>query len=132
LSELEHAVLSDAFDPMTTARQFTLAMSDGGQIARQPRLTRILAKEMPHSRLRVVGIDTYMSLGGITGTSLIEFLGQRLGLRKVMAPAPTVTTEIKLVKCSNWTVESVYQNLPRRVGRRTFSAANGGVGGRRA
>jgi DNA-binding transcriptional LysR family regulator len=70
LSELEHAVLSDAFDPMTTARQFTLAMSDGGQIARLPRLTRILAKEMPHSQLRVVGIDTYMSLGGITGTEV--------------------------------------------------------------
>jgi len=67
LSELERAVQSDAFDPATTTRQFTLAMSDAGQIAYLPRLMKVLAKEMPCSQLRVVGIDTYISSGGITG-----------------------------------------------------------------
>jgi len=67
LSELERAVQSDAFDPATTTRQFTLAMSDAGQIAFLPRLMKVLAKEMPRSQLRVVGIDTYISSGGITG-----------------------------------------------------------------
>lgn len=70
LNELERAVQSDAFDPTTTTKQFTLAISDAGQIARLPRLAKLLAKEMPHSQLRVVGVDTYMSSGGITGTEV--------------------------------------------------------------
>jgi len=70
LNELERAVQSDAFDPTTTTKQFTLAISDAGQIARLPRLARLLAKEMPHSQLRVVGVDTYMSSGGIAGTEV--------------------------------------------------------------
>ena len=70
LSELERAVHGDGFDPATTTRQFTLAVSDAGQIAHVPRLTALLAKEMPHARLRVVGIDTYMSSGGIAGTEV--------------------------------------------------------------
>jgi DNA-binding transcriptional LysR family regulator len=70
LSELERVVQGDNFDPATTTKQFTLAMSDGGQITHLPRLTRLLAKEMPHSQLRVVGVDTYLSTGGITGTEV--------------------------------------------------------------
>ena len=67
LSELERAVQKDAFDPATTTRQFTLAIADAGQIARLPRMVRFLAKEMPRARLRVVGIDTYLSSGGLAG-----------------------------------------------------------------
>jgi DNA-binding transcriptional LysR family regulator len=70
LNELERAVESDAFDPTTTTRQFTLAISDASQIARLPRLAKLLAAEMPHSQLRVVGVDTYMSSGGIAGTEV--------------------------------------------------------------
>jgi DNA-binding transcriptional LysR family regulator len=70
LSDLERVVQSDAFDPATTTRQFTLAMSDAGQIARLPGLTKLLAREMPHCQLRVVGVDTYMSSGGIAGTEV--------------------------------------------------------------
>jgi DNA-binding transcriptional LysR family regulator len=70
LSELERVVQADSFDPATTTKQFTLAISDAGQIARLPRLTRALAREMPRSQLRVVGVDTYMSTGGITGTEV--------------------------------------------------------------
>jgi DNA-binding transcriptional LysR family regulator len=70
LGELERVVQGDTFDPTRTTKQFTLAISDAGQIARLPRLTRFLAKEMPHAQLRVVGVDTYMSSGGITGTEV--------------------------------------------------------------
>jgi len=70
LSELERAVQSDAFDPATARRQFTLALSDAGQIAHLPRLMKVLAKEIPYSQLRVVGIDTYISSGGIMGTEV--------------------------------------------------------------
>jgi DNA-binding transcriptional LysR family regulator len=67
LSELERAVQSEPFDPATTTRQFTLAISDAGQVARLPQLTGLLANEMPNCQLRVVGVDTYISSGGIAG-----------------------------------------------------------------
>jgi DNA-binding transcriptional LysR family regulator len=70
LTELERAVQPDAFDPATTNRQFTLAMADAGQLSRLPLLTKSLAKEMPRAQLRVVGIDTYLSSGGITGAEV--------------------------------------------------------------
>src|SRR4051812_9862562 len=44
--------------------------SDAGQIAYLPRLMRLLTKEMPRARLRVVGVDTYISSGGIAGTEV--------------------------------------------------------------
>jgi len=70
LSELERAVQKDTFDPATTTRQFTLAIADAGQVARLPRLVKLLATEMPHARLRVVGIDTYVSSGGVAGMEI--------------------------------------------------------------
>ena len=70
LSDLERAVQTDAFDPATTTEEFTLAMADAGQISRLPRLVRRLEREMPRARLRVVGIDTYVSSGGLAGTEV--------------------------------------------------------------
>ena len=70
LSELERAVQPDAFDPATTNRQFTLAIADAGQLSRLPLLTKSLTKEMPRAQLRAVGIDTYLSSGGITGAEV--------------------------------------------------------------
>jgi len=70
LRELEGLVQTDAFDPLTTTRQFTLAIADAGQISNVPHLVRLLGKEMPNSRLRTVGIDTYISSGGISGTEI--------------------------------------------------------------
>ena len=70
LSELERAVQPDAFDPATTNRQFTLAIADAGQLSRLPLLTKSLTREMPRAQLRAVGIDTYLSSGGITGAEV--------------------------------------------------------------
>lgn len=70
LRELERVVEQEDFDPTTTTRQFTLAIADAGQIARLPRLVGLLAGEMPRARLRVVGIDTYVSSGGIAGAEV--------------------------------------------------------------
>ena len=67
LSQIERLVEKDAFDPATTTMQFTLAMADVGQIARLPRLASLFAREMPRARLRIVGIDTYVSSGGLNG-----------------------------------------------------------------
>jgi DNA-binding transcriptional LysR family regulator len=67
MSELERAVQGELFDPATTTRAFTMAMADATQIARLPKIVRLLANDMPHARLHVVGIDTYVSSGGISG-----------------------------------------------------------------
>jgi DNA-binding transcriptional LysR family regulator len=67
LTELESVVQKDAFDPLTTTRQFTLALADATQMARFPGLVKLISKEMPHVQLRAVGIDTYVSSGGLSG-----------------------------------------------------------------
>ena len=65
LNQVERAIQADVFDPSTTTRQFTLAVADAGQLSRLPKLVKLLAKEMPRAELRVVGIDTYVSSGGV-------------------------------------------------------------------
>jgi DNA-binding transcriptional LysR family regulator len=70
LKDLEGVVQTDTFDPLTTTRQFTLAIADAGQISNVPRLVKFIDKELPHARLRTVGIDTYISSGGLAGTEI--------------------------------------------------------------
>src|SRR5262249_49145516 len=70
LRELEQAVSGSAFDPASTTREFTLAIADAGQIVRLPDLARSFATEMPRARLRVVGIDTLLSTGGLGGSEV--------------------------------------------------------------
>lgn len=70
LRDLDQAVSGRAFDPASTTREFTLAVADSGQLVRLPRLALLLSKEMPRARLRVVGIDTFLSSGGLGGTEV--------------------------------------------------------------
>jgi DNA-binding transcriptional LysR family regulator len=70
LRDLDQAVSGSAFDPAATTREFTLALADSGQIVRLPTLALLFAKEMPRARLRVVGIDTLLSSGGLAGTEV--------------------------------------------------------------
>jgi DNA-binding transcriptional LysR family regulator len=70
LRELDRVVRGDAFEPASTTRQFTLAIADAGQLVRLPRLAALLGTEMPRARLRVVGIDTLLSSGGLGGTEV--------------------------------------------------------------
>ena len=65
LSQVESAIRAGVFDPSTTTRQFTLAVADAGQLSRLPKLVKLLEQEMPRAQLRVVGIDTYVSSGGV-------------------------------------------------------------------
>jgi DNA-binding transcriptional LysR family regulator len=64
IGELQQALRREAFDPATTTRQFTVAVSDAGQVSWLPAFGRSMATEMPHASLRVVGIDTWLSWGG--------------------------------------------------------------------
>jgi DNA-binding transcriptional LysR family regulator len=75
LAELDAAVHGSAFDPRTSRQRFTLALSDAGQIVRLPPLASQLTAEMPHARLRVVGVDTMVALGGLAGTEVDVAIG---------------------------------------------------------
>lgn len=70
LGELERAVRSEAFEPATTTRRFTVAVSDAGQVSWLPAFGRLLSAAMPRAALRVIGIDTYLSWGGPPSTEV--------------------------------------------------------------
>ncbi len=70
LGELERAVSGSAFDAASTTREFTLAIADAGQLVRLPRLALLFGQALPRARLRVVGIDTLLSSGGLGGTEV--------------------------------------------------------------
>jgi DNA-binding transcriptional LysR family regulator len=69
LRDVERAI-GGVTDPAVTTRRFTLAIADGGQIVQVPRLASELARAMPRAVLRVVGIDTLLSSGGLAGTEV--------------------------------------------------------------
>jgi DNA-binding transcriptional LysR family regulator len=70
LRDLDQVVSGRPFDSASTTREFTLAIADSGQLVRLPHLARLLHREMPQARLRVVGIDTLLSSGGLGGTEV--------------------------------------------------------------
>jgi DNA-binding transcriptional LysR family regulator len=75
LRDLDEAVYGAAFDPTTSNRTFTLAIADAGQVVRMPDLAALLTREMPRAYLRVVGIDSLVSLGGLAGTEVDVAIG---------------------------------------------------------
>jgi len=70
LRELERAVQGGSFDPATSTQRFTLALADAGQIAQVPLLASDFARRLPRAKLRIVGIDTLLSSGGLAGTEV--------------------------------------------------------------
>lgn len=75
LRELDAAVHGGSFDPPTTTRTFSLAIADVGQAVYLPRIAAWLAREMPHARLRVVGVESLVALGGVGGTEVDVAIG---------------------------------------------------------
>lgn len=75
LRELDAAVQGRRFDPATSTRTFTLALADAGQLARLPAIAARLASELPRARLRAIGIDALVSLGGLAGTEVDAVIG---------------------------------------------------------
>jgi DNA-binding transcriptional LysR family regulator len=70
LQDIDRAIQGDAFDPASATGQFTLAIADAGQIVQVPIIASDFAKTMPRAKLRVVGIDTLLSSGGLAGTEV--------------------------------------------------------------
>lgn len=76
LHSLRRALYEESFDPSTTARRFTLAMADAGQVSQLPKLARLMAAEMPRASLRVIGIDTFLSWGGVVSAEIDVAIGR--------------------------------------------------------
>src|SRR5689334_3219605 len=75
LAELERAVSARAFEPATCEREFSLAVADVGQWVRLPRVVRLLEREMPRARLRVLSIDTLHAAGGLANSAVDVLIG---------------------------------------------------------
>jgi DNA-binding transcriptional LysR family regulator len=75
LRDVDGALNEDVFDPKTAQVQFTLAVGDAGQLARLPALSSAVVRELPRARLRVVGVDTMVALGGLAGTEVDAAIG---------------------------------------------------------
>jgi DNA-binding transcriptional LysR family regulator len=71
LAELERAVTQGPFDAAACTRTFTLAMADAGQIASLPAITAALSRAMPSARLRVLSIESLLTLGDL-GSSEVD------------------------------------------------------------
>jgi DNA-binding transcriptional LysR family regulator len=77
MAELQRAITLEPFDSASCTRTFTLAMGDAGQVAWLPSIVRSLSKTMPNARLRIVGIDSLLSLGDLGSSEVDLHLGVR-------------------------------------------------------
>lgn len=75
LRELDSALNGSAFDPRTSTRSFTLAIADVGQVVYLPRIAALLRAQMPHVRLRVIGVASLVALGGVASTEVDAAVG---------------------------------------------------------
>lgn len=65
MRDLEAAFDDAPFDAATCGRSFTLATADVGQVAWVPRISVAMQRELPRAQLRVIGIDSLVSLGDL-------------------------------------------------------------------
>lgn len=77
IHELEHVLQAGLFDAATCTRTFTLAVADAGQITWVPRIATEMTRALPKAHLRVVGIDSLVSLGDLTSSEIDLHLGVR-------------------------------------------------------
>lgn len=75
LEDLSRAVLAAPFDAARCDRTFTLAVADVGQIAWVPRLVVAMERALPRAHLRVIGIDSMMSLGDLGSPEIDVHVG---------------------------------------------------------
>jgi DNA-binding transcriptional LysR family regulator len=108
LADLERATLLGPFEPAACARTFTLAMADALQLAWLPAIAMSLSRTMPLARLRVVGIESLLSLGDLASGEVDLHLG-------VIAKGPGIHSE------------PVRQEPTRLVARRAHPACRGKI-----
>jgi DNA-binding transcriptional LysR family regulator len=77
LAELDRVIAHRPFHAASCTRTFTLAMADAVQMAQLPSIASAMAREMPNARLRIVGIDSLLSLGDLGSTEVDLHVGVR-------------------------------------------------------
>src|SRR5467141_1807267 len=77
IHEFENALQAGPFDAASSTRTFTLAVADAGQMTWVPRIASGMTLELPKAHLRVVGIDSHVSLGDLTSSEIDLHLGVR-------------------------------------------------------
>jgi DNA-binding transcriptional LysR family regulator len=87
LADLHEALQSGSVQAAGTTRRFAVAMSDGAQIALLPSIAMLMAKEMSRARLRAVGIDSLVLLGGLAGPEVDVVLGPDEGSGEIRSEA---------------------------------------------
>ena len=75
LSGLETALAQGPFLAASCTRTFTLAFADALQIAWLPGIASALSKQMPQAQLRVIGIDSLLSLGDLASSDVDLHVG---------------------------------------------------------
>ncbi len=75
IRELDSALHSVAFDAANCTRTLTIALADAGQVTSLPRIAQRFRKELPRAHLRVVGIDSLVSLGDLSSAEVDLHLG---------------------------------------------------------
>jgi DNA-binding transcriptional LysR family regulator len=77
LTELESALAQGPFHAASCNRTFTLALADALQTAWLPGIAAALSKKMPLALLRVIGIDSLLSLGDLASSDVDLHVGVR-------------------------------------------------------
>jgi DNA-binding transcriptional LysR family regulator len=75
MRELDEAISAGPFDAARCTREFTLAVADLGQSTWVPRIAAALSEQMPRAYLRVIGIDSLVSLGDLGSAEIDLHLG---------------------------------------------------------
>jgi DNA-binding transcriptional LysR family regulator len=115
LGELETALRGVPFDAASCTRTFTLAIADVGQVTLLPRIALGMAREMPRAQLRVVGIESLVSLGDLASPEI----DVHIGLAKTgpgLHAEPLIDEHLVLV------ARRGHAAVGRRPGRRALSA----------
>jgi DNA-binding transcriptional LysR family regulator len=77
MADLDRAIAHGPFDAASCRRTFTLAMADAGQVAWLSGIVWAMARELPNARLRVVSIDSLLSLGDLASAEVDLHVGVR-------------------------------------------------------
>jgi DNA-binding transcriptional LysR family regulator len=69
-ANLERALAQVPFEPQTSTRVYSLALSDTDQLSSLSAIARAFARSLPNARLDILSIDTLISSGGLDGSSI--------------------------------------------------------------
>lgn len=78
LGVLETSLQRAAFDPASCTRELTIALSDADLVASLSAIAKVFTRRLPKATLRVVTLDTLVSLGGLAGESVDLAIGPPL------------------------------------------------------